>query len=171
MEGEEEDSAAAGRSEQELQDTCTYIVQDQPWPGPLPGAAPRAEATLPRNLRFHVSHTGQMQVVGVLSREFIPKGTRFGPLQGDVYLRDAVPQNANRQYFWRIYRHGELQHFVDGWDVSRSNWMRFVNPARSRRQNLVACQHGADVFFYTLRGVSPGRELLVWYSPEYTRRM
>uniref|UniRef100_S4RIC8 Tissue-resident T-cell transcription regulator protein ZNF683 n=1 Tax=Petromyzon marinus TaxID=7757 RepID=S4RIC8_PETMA len=72
----------------------------------------------------------------------------------------------------QIYRHGELQHFVDGWDVSRSNWMRFVNPARSRReQNLVACQHGADVFFYTLRGVSPGRELLVWYSPEYTRRM
>ncbi|CAN0230461.1 unnamed protein product [Lampetra fluviatilis] len=169
-EEEEEDGAAAGRSERELQDTCTYIVQDQPWPGPLPGAAPRAEATLPRNLRFHVSHTGQ--VVGVLSREFIPKGTRFGPLQGDVYLRDAVPQNANRQYFWRIYRHGELQHFVDGWDVSRSNWMRFVNPARSRReQNLVACQHGADVFFYTLRGVSPGRELLVWYSPEYTRRM
>ncbi|XP_061427656.1 PR domain zinc finger protein 1-like [Lethenteron reissneri] len=169
-EEEEEDGVAAGRSERELQDTCTYIVQDQPWPGPLPGAAPRAEATLPRNLRFHVSHTGQ--VVGVLSREFIPKGTRFGPLQGDVYLRDAVPQNANRQYFWRIYRHGELQHFVDGWDVSRSNWMRFVNPARSRReQNLVACQHGDDVFFYTLRGVSPGRELLVWYSPEYTRRM
>ncbi|XP_075930695.1 uncharacterized protein LOC116952967 [Petromyzon marinus] len=169
-EEEEEDGAAAGRSEQELQDTCTYIVQDQPWPGPLPGAAPRAEATLPRNLRFHVSHTGQ--IIGVLSSEYIPEGTRFGPLVGDIYTEDAVPKEANRQYFWRIYRHGELQHFVDGWDVSRSNWMRFVNPARSRReQNLVACQHGADVFFYTLRGVSPGRELLVWYSPEYTRRM
>ncbi|CAN0296759.1 unnamed protein product [Lampetra planeri] len=169
-EEEEEDGAAAGRSERELQDTCTYIVQDQPWPGPLPGAAPRAEATLPRNLCFHLSHT--RQIIGVLSSEYIPEGTRFGPLVGDIYTEDAVPKEANRQYFWRIYRHGELQHFVDGWDVSRSNWMRFVNPARSRReQNLVACQHGADVFFYTLRGVSPGRELLVWYSPEYTRRM
>lgn len=50
--------------------------------------------------------------------------------------------------------------------------MRFVNPARSpSEQNLVACQNGREVFFYTIRPVDPQRELLVWYSQEFTKRL
>ncbi|XP_063041641.1 PR domain zinc finger protein 1-like isoform X2 [Engraulis encrasicolus] len=71
-----------------------------------------------------------------------------------------------------IYSGGQLLHFVDGYDVRRSNWMRYVNPARSlAEQNLVACQDGQDVFFYTMRPVEPQQELLVWYSPEYSQRL
>uniref|UniRef100_A0AAR2LZJ4 Tissue-resident T-cell transcription regulator protein ZNF683 n=1 Tax=Pygocentrus nattereri TaxID=42514 RepID=A0AAR2LZJ4_PYGNA len=54
----------------------------------------------------------------------------------------------------------------------RSNWMRFVNPARSlAEQNLVACQNSCDIFFYTIRPVEPNQELLVWYSPEFSQRL
>lgn len=38
----------------------------------------------------------------MVSKEYIPKGTRFGPLIGEVYTNDTVPKNANRKYFWRV---------------------------------------------------------------------
>src|SRR6218665_2380683 len=44
-----------------------------------------------------------VQVFGVWSTDFIPRGTRFGPLVGRVYARDSVPETASRKYFWRIY--------------------------------------------------------------------
>ncbi|XP_008298526.1 PR domain zinc finger protein 1 isoform X2 [Stegastes partitus] len=71
-----------------------------------------------------------------------------------------------------IYSGGQLQNFIDGYDVHRSNWMRYVNPARSlAEQNLVACQNGRDVYFYTIRPVEPKQELLVWYSQEFAQRL
>ncbi|XP_004548991.3 PR domain zinc finger protein 1 isoform X2 [Maylandia zebra] len=71
-----------------------------------------------------------------------------------------------------IYSGGQLQHFIDGYDVHRSNWMRYVNPARSlAEQNLVACQNGRDIYFYTIRPVEPKQELLVWYSQEFAQRL
>lgn len=72
----------------------------------------------------------------------------------------------------QIYSGAHLHHFIDGYDVQRSNWMRYVNPARSlAEQNLVACQNGQEIFFYTIRPVEPKQELLVWYSPEFSQRL
>lgn len=42
------------------------------------------------------------KVVGVVSREYIPKGTRFGPLVGENYTAENVPKDTNRKYFWRV---------------------------------------------------------------------
>jgi len=42
------------------------------------------------------------QIIGVVSREYIPKGTRFGPLVGESYTAENVPKDANRKYFWRV---------------------------------------------------------------------
>ncbi|XP_029023495.1 PR domain zinc finger protein 1 isoform X2 [Betta splendens] len=71
-----------------------------------------------------------------------------------------------------IYSGGQLQNFLDGYDIHRSNWMRYVNPARSlAEQNLVACQNGRDIYFYTIRPVEPKQELLVWYSQEFAHRL
>ncbi|XP_027012650.1 PR domain zinc finger protein 1 isoform X2 [Tachysurus fulvidraco] len=135
---------------------CTHVVHDQP---SEPGFhLPRAMTSIPHNLTFRYDPDNE--------------GTRLGPLQGDIYAKDAVPPRASRKYFWRIYSSGQLHHFIDGCDVQRSNWMRFVNPPRSpAEQNLVACQNGPDVFFYTFRPVEPQHELLVWYKQEFTRRL
>lgn len=112
------------------------------------------------------------QVIGVVSREYIPKGTRFGPLVGESYTAENVPKDANRKYFWRIYSDGEFHHFVDGLDEEKSNWMRYVNPAHSQQeQNLAACQNGMNIYFYTVKAIPADQELLVWYCPEFARRL
>lgn len=49
--------------------------------------------------------------------------------------------------------------------------MRYVNPACTVvEQNLVACQSGLDIYFYTIKPLQPGQELLVWYCPEFAQR-
>uniref|UniRef100_A0A3P8TXT2 PR domain zinc finger protein 1 n=1 Tax=Amphiprion percula TaxID=161767 RepID=A0A3P8TXT2_AMPPE len=147
---------------------CTYIVPDQVSDPSF--NLPKAMTSIPRNLTFE--YGADNEVTGVFSKEYIPQGTRFGPLQGDIYTKDNVPKQANRKYFWRIYSGGQLHNFIDGYDVRRSNWMRYVNPGRSlAEQNLVACQNGRDIFFYTIRPVEPKQELLVWYSPEFAQRL
>ncbi|KAK7907703.1 hypothetical protein WMY93_016315 [Mugilogobius chulae] len=181
----------AAWTEEEFEEKCTYIVMDQPLEEEQEenqeknrstaemeeknleqrrGASrSRAERSLPRNLALK-RHGAE--VVGVTSTELIPQGTRFGPLIGERYTDDSpVPPNANRKYFWRVFSHGRLHHILDGLDEERSNWMRYVNPARcSEEQNIVACQSGLDIFFYTIKALPPGQELLVWYCPQLAQR-
>ncbi|XP_069751533.1 PR domain zinc finger protein 1-like isoform X2 [Narcine bancroftii] len=72
----------------------------------------------------------------------------------------------------KVYSSGRLQHFLDGYNECKSNWMRFVNPAHSAaEQNLVACQKGSDIYFYTVKPIPPSDELLVWYSREFAERL
>ncbi|XP_008261553.2 PR domain zinc finger protein 1 isoform X1 [Oryctolagus cuniculus] len=159
-------------TETEFEEKCTYIVNDHPWEsGPEGGTAVQAEASLPRNLLFKYSSNSK-EVIGVVSKEYIPKGTRFGPLIGEIYTNDTVPKNANRKYFWRIYSRGELHHFIDGFNEEKSNWMRYVNPAHSaREQNLAACQNGMNVYFYTIKPIPASQELLVWYCRDFAGRL
>uniref|UniRef100_A0A3P8RS87 PR domain zinc finger protein 1 n=1 Tax=Amphiprion percula TaxID=161767 RepID=A0A3P8RS87_AMPPE len=176
MEMDMEEADMTQWTETEFEEKCTYIVKDTAWEAGPDGDAmvtttTRAEASLPRNLAFkHLA--GSKEVVGVSSREYIPKGTRFGPLVGEIYTADSVPKDANRKYFWRIYADGEFHHFVDGLDETRSNWMRYVNPAHSAaEQNLAACQNGMEIYFYTVKPVPAGAELLVWYCHDFARRL
>lgn len=72
----------------------------------------------------------------------------------------------------QIFADGHFHHFVDGLDERRSNWMRYVNPAHSQsEQNLAACQNGMEIYFYTVRAVPAGAELLVWYCHDFARRL
>ncbi|XP_007523988.2 PR domain zinc finger protein 1 isoform X1 [Erinaceus europaeus] len=159
-------------TEAEFEEKCTYIVNDHPWDSCTDGGTSvQAEASLPRNLLFkYVSNS--KEVIGVVSKEYIPKGTRFGPLIGEIYTSDTVPKNASRKYFWRIYSRGELHHFIDGFNEEKSNWMRYVNPAHSaREQNLAACQNGMNIYFYTIKPVPASQELLVWYCRDFAERL
>uniref|UniRef100_A0A8C4YV89 PR domain zinc finger protein 1 n=1 Tax=Gopherus evgoodei TaxID=1825980 RepID=A0A8C4YV89_9SAUR len=157
--------------EADFQERCTYIVKDQPCEMLTRPDFPRAQASLPRNLAFQCNSSHK--VVAVLSREYIPPGTRFGPLVGEVYTKENVPKNADRKHFWRIYTPGgELHHFIDARDPRRSNWMRYVNPTPDApAQNLVACQNGLEIYFYTLKPIVTGAELLVWYNHEFAERL
>ncbi|XP_036868182.2 PR domain zinc finger protein 1 isoform X2 [Manis javanica] len=159
-------------TEAEFEEKCTYIVNDHPWDSGVDGGTPvQAEASLPRNLLFKYAANSK-EVVGVVSKEYIPKGTRFGPLIGEVYTNDTVPKNANRKYFWRIYSRGELHHFIDGFNEEKSNWMRYVNPAHcAREQNLAACQTGMNIYFYTIKPIPADQELLVWYCRDFAERL
>lgn len=105
--------------EEDFELHTTYIVPDLPVESGTPN---RAETTLPRNLVLKPSqalsdvsqkparnepyYTQELpfQVQGVWSTGYIPRGTRFGPLVGEIYAKDAVPSSANRKYFWRVSR-------------------------------------------------------------------
>nr|XP_015802880.2 PR domain zinc finger protein 1 isoform X1 [Nothobranchius furzeri] len=159
-------------SETDFEEKCTYIVKDQPLEeeSKSHNGKVRAERSLPRNLALKRSNNST-EVLGVTSKELIPKGTRFGPFVGESYTNETLPKNADRRYFWRVFFDGQLHHILDGLNEEKSNWMRFVNPARSvEEQNLVACQSGLDVYFYTIKPLHPGQELLVWYCPEFAQR-
>ncbi|XP_005993994.1 PR domain zinc finger protein 1 isoform X2 [Latimeria chalumnae] len=71
-----------------------------------------------------------------------------------------------------IHAAGRLHRFIDAYDTQKSNWMRYVNPAHSlQEQNLVACQNGMDIYFYTVKPIPSSTELLVWYSREFLERL
>lgn len=61
--------------------------------------------------------------------------------------------------------------YLDTTDESMSNWMRFVRPADSyKEQNLVLVQQGQSLFFNTTRSINPKSELRVWYSQTYAEK-
>ncbi|RWS31652.1 PR domain zinc finger protein 1-like protein, partial [Leptotrombidium deliense] len=157
-------------AEDEFEQLTVYIVPDQPCDD-LTQSNNRAEACLPRNLILKPSQT-LLDVLGVWSTDYIPRGTRFGPLVGTVYTKDEVPKEANRKYFWRVYNDENDYHYIDGYEVSKANWMRYVNPAySSESQNLVACQVRQQIYFYTIKPILPNQELLVWYCKEFAERL
>lgn len=50
-------------------------------------------------------------------------------------------------YIAQVYKNNELFYYIDGYDVQKSNWMRYVNPAySSESQNLIACQYKVKQF-------------------------
>ncbi|KAK7151208.1 hypothetical protein R3I93_012218 [Phoxinus phoxinus] len=129
----------------------------------------RARTSLPRNLRF--THHNQ-KVLGVFTREVIPVGTRFGPLQGEHLHPEDISANINRKHIWMIFSEGRLHHFLSCEDESDSNWMCFVNSAPSPwQQNLAGFQIGMQVYFYAVKDLMPGEELLVGRGLEYKRPM
>ncbi|XP_076398105.1 PR domain zinc finger protein 1 isoform X2 [Megachile rotundata] len=166
MEASEWDHATL--REEEFEQHAVYLVPDV---AASPTNTDRAEASLPRNLVLKPSQALN-DVMGVWSTSYIPKGTRFGPLVGQVYTKDSVPADANRKYFWRVYKNNELFYYIDGYDVQKSNWMRYVNPAySSESQNLIACQYKMNIYFYTIKTILPNQELLVWYCREFAERL
>ncbi|XP_046142254.1 PR domain zinc finger protein 1 [Osmia bicornis bicornis] len=166
MEASEWDHATL--REEEFEQHAVYLVPDV---AASPTDTNRAEASLPRNLVLKPSQALN-DVLGVWSTSYIPKGTRFGPLVGQVYTKDSVPADANRKYFWRVYKNNELFYYIDGYDVQKSNWMRYVNPAySSESQNLIACQYKMNIYFYTIKPILPNQELLVWYCREFAERL
>ncbi|XP_019727139.1 PR domain zinc finger protein 1-like [Hippocampus comes] len=158
---ESADSDMTSWSEADFEEKCTYIVKDQALEEASKKCSrTRAEGSLPRNLALKRC-LDSAQVLGVTSKELIPKGTRFGPLVGETYTNETLLKDANRKYFWRVFSHGTLHHILDGLNEDKSNWMRYVNPARGTdEQNLIACQSGLDIYFYTIKPLLPGQELL-----------
>lgn len=149
-----------------------YIVKDKTTETQIPD---RAQKSMPTNLVLKPTCAlPDSSIIGVWAKEYIPAGTRFGPMEGDKYPEDQVPPTMDRKYFWRVYdkQSEKVAFFVDGKDVSRANWMRYVLPAyRQSLQNLVAYQDGDQIFFLTTKAIPADEEMTVWYCKEFARRM
>jgi len=65
-----------------------------------------------------------------------------------------------------------LDYYVDGRDMSVSNWMRYVNCAVSEhQQNMIASQFQGQIYYRLCQDVEPRSELFVWYGAEYAAEL
>eukprot|EP00095_Tigriopus_kingsejongensis_P007092 maker-scaffold130_size324016-snap-gene-0.17 protein:Tk07092 transcript:maker-scaffold130_size324016-snap-gene-0.17-mRNA-1 annotation:"positive regulatory domain b-lymphocyte induced maturation protein version b" len=146
-----------------------YTVQDTNTPPACPN---RARDSLPLNLMIRQS--GVHAVSGVWAKDIIPRGTKFGPMVGVIYRTDELEPCQDKKYFWRVYDKAadRIKFYVDGKDTSRSNWMRYIQPAyKTHQQNLVAYQKDNEIYFLTVKHIHPNEELTVWYCKEFSLRM
>uniref|UniRef100_A0A8D2KUH7 PR domain zinc finger protein 1 n=1 Tax=Varanus komodoensis TaxID=61221 RepID=A0A8D2KUH7_VARKO len=155
--------------EEALEEQCTYIVKDQLFEPH--SNLPQAQTSLPRNLAFHDTLAPSLQVVAVISKEYIPQGTRFGPLVGEFYLGENMPKKMVWKHVWKVFSpEGKLHHILDVNDPYCSNWMCYVNAAPNHlAQNLMAYQHNLEIYFYSITPIPAGAELLVSYTHGVSR--
>ena len=135
--------------EHKLPGLAVYNVNDSPCP-PGPVSLNRAGKSLPGNLSLQVSRAAMedTNVLGVYARDIIPKGTKFGPMIGEVFRPEEVLEAQDKRYFWRVYDLAaeRILFYIDGKDTNKTNWMRHVQPAfKKESQNLVAYQEGNQV--------------------------
>ncbi|XP_061170491.1 histone-lysine N-methyltransferase PRDM9-like isoform X2 [Saccostrea echinata] len=142
------------------------VVSDTEQPQGIPD---RAKKTLPIGLSVRESNifnAGQ----GVFADKFFLKRTRFGPYEGEVTENQDEAQETG--YAWQIYKKGQPSHFVNAFKEPCSNWMRYVNCARSEiEQNLVAFQYKGQIYYRSFKDISAGTELLVWYGHDYGKEL
>lgn len=156
--------------EEEFEEFCVYIVHDRACQKICKN---RAQASLPRNLTLKPSQSQPDNIQGVWSLDYIPRGTRFGPLDGEIFYKEPPKRNnTNRIYLWKIFQDNTVYQHLDVSDTSQSNWMHYVNfSSNSAQQNLIACQIDFNIYFYTIKPIPPNTEILVWYCREYAERL
>ncbi|CAC5357693.1 PR domain zinc finger protein 1 [Mytilus coruscus] len=157
--------------EDDFEEFCVYIVHDRACERVCPN---RAQASLPRNLTLKPSQNNGTNSLGVWSLDYIPRGTRFGPLVGEVYTKEPyVNTEPERISIWKVFKNNTVYQFIDNCDTTKSSWMHYVNFSynSAAQQNLIACQIDFNIYFYTTKPIPPNTELMVWYCREYADRL
>ncbi|XP_035827333.1 histone-lysine N-methyltransferase PRDM9 [Aplysia californica] len=126
--------------------------------------------------------------LGVFAVKDFPSRTRFGPYGGKKVKDEATAHlsgycwqvtevhllllhDINVSYiFSQIFEDEKPSHFVDASDPACSNWMRFVNCARSEEEQCVtAYQYKGEIYYRSHRPIPAGTEILVYYGDSYAR--
>ncbi|KAL3887286.1 hypothetical protein ACJMK2_027229 [Sinanodonta woodiana] len=128
----------------------------------------RAWASLPSLLQiFRLGTEGDL---GVFSKRMIPKFTQFGPFVAEVV--DSQAKMNNTKFPLMVERQAGEFFYYETSDENKCNWMMFVRPADTfAEQNLVAYQHGPDIFFSVTKTIEAKQELKVWYAAHYAERL
>ncbi|XP_061665291.1 histone-lysine N-methyltransferase PRDM9 isoform X2 [Syngnathoides biaculeatus] len=132
------------------------------------GIPERALCTLPYGLtvgRSGIPGAG----VGVINHgPPLAPGMHFGPFEGVV---TSVENVVASDFSWEIYKGQDVYEYIDASSETLSNWMRYVNRARSRDEsNLLAVQYKGSILYHCRRIVHAGDELLVWPSDKMLAR-
>ncbi|KOC69036.1 PR domain zinc finger protein 10 [Habropoda laboriosa] len=152
-------------------DNCTShnvcTIADQPVPS-------RAIATLPGSY-LSINKLPSSEIVsggsdyGVFAKRYIQKRTQFGPIEGILYPYDGTPFKIELPLLYETENKEFLK--VDVSNENASNWMRFVRPALTyKEQNLVICQQRDGIVFLTTKSILPKEELRAGPSTDYAIR-
>uniref|UniRef100_A0A6I8QA33 PR domain containing 2, with ZNF domain n=1 Tax=Xenopus tropicalis TaxID=8364 RepID=A0A6I8QA33_XENTR len=118
---------------------------------------------LPEELSLSPSAVDSRRL-GVWARRQVQRGKKFGPFLGEKKKRSQVKNNV---YMWEVYYPNLGWMCIDATDPHKGNWLRYVNWARSaKEQNLCPLEINRAIYYKTLKPIEPGEELLVWYNGE-----
>ncbi|XP_074031557.1 histone-lysine N-methyltransferase PRDM7-like [Leptinotarsa decemlineata] len=130
-----------------------YIASLEDNPVPI-GSADRVKKIVPTDI-LKVRHS-DINRYGVTALKNLETGIRLGSYEG--ILTDVKTEIGNA---WKL-QDGK---FIDATDETTSNYLRFVNCARTQQEeNLEAFECKDDLYYKTKRNILKGDELLVFYG-------
>lgn len=108
---------------------------------------------------------------GVFARKTIQKHTQFGPLEGvNIKDEDCVEEPINDEFKYLLEVDKQFRR-IDVSNEDKSNWMCFVQPAKTKQeQNMIVDQIGDYLYFTTTRAIYQREELRVGYSTFYAHK-
>ncbi|XP_033126117.1 zinc finger protein 729-like isoform X2 [Anneissia japonica] len=126
----------------------------------------KAEASLPRSLNLKVIN-GEKHVIAGMA---IPKGTQFGPYEGDLVV--DVDHKIKGGFCLKIFKKNQEPMYLDTNNEDKCNWMCLVRAANNaQEQNLSAFQYKDGILFSATKDIDVDERLLVWYAPHYGSRL
>ncbi|KAF4800825.1 hypothetical protein TURU_040363 [Turdus rufiventris] len=103
---------------------------------------------LPEDVRLFPSAVDKSRL-GVWATKSILKGKKFGPFVGDKKKRSQVKSNV---YMWEVYYPNLGWMCVDATDPEKGNWLRYINWARSgKEQNLFPLEINRTIYYKSLK--------------------
>lgn len=123
-----------------------------------------ADVSLPSEFEFLPSLTYPTCSKSVFTKVMVPKFTQIGPLVGVVTPETDIPDDCNMSLMFEI--HDSILSksiFFNMENKQKSNWIRFLQPAKARDQrNLTLIKVGDKIYFVTSVDINAGCELLYW---------
>ena len=91
--------------------------------------------------------------------------TQLGPLQGEPVLERDVAEDMDMKDLWQVFAGPgpDKRLYVSTVNPEKSNWLRYLRPAPSRKaRNVAAVVRDDKMYFVTLRDIAAGEEILYW---------
>ncbi|KAK3596783.1 hypothetical protein CHS0354_038785 [Potamilus streckersoni] len=92
----------------------------------------------------------------------------------EIDMDDPQDEVNEQDMKWelKVFRDEGYVESLDFSDEDKCNWMMFVRPARTfKEQNLIATQQEGKLFFITTKPIPSNTELKVWYAADYAKQM
>ncbi|XP_067902628.1 zinc finger protein 761-like [Heterodontus francisci] len=125
----------------------------------------RAFYTIPHGLAVGPSGNRDGGLGVWCTAKAIPKGVLFGPYEGQI----AVEQGSMEKLYSQMVQ--ERNFDKPGTFESKSNWMRFVNLAKTpEEKNLTLSQCSGKIYYRVCRSIEPAHELFIWHGDEELNR-
>ena len=104
---------------------------------------------------------------GAFTNIYLPKDTILDYYRGKTLSPKQYTNLEDKSYIWRLKTKDRGEFYVDGQDKSKSNWLRYLNDARSNYNNIKPYQYDGKIFYKTMEDIQPGQELFVNYGGSY----
>uniref|UniRef100_UPI00398E76AD zinc finger protein 420-like isoform X2 n=1 Tax=Pristiophorus japonicus TaxID=55135 RepID=UPI00398E76AD len=126
----------------------------------------RAFYTIPHGLAVGPSGNREGGLGVWCTAKTIPKGVLFGPYEGQI----AVDQGSMEKRYSQLVQERNLVK-PGAFDESKSNWMRFVNLAKTpEEKNLTLSQCSGKIYYRVSRSIEPAHELFIWHGHDEVNR-